>query len=49
MLIIDCHAHIYGEDEQKYPPIDKPYRPAQEAILGKTAQRLWFTKPRGVR
>ena len=29
MLIIDCHAHIYGEDEAKYPPIDKPYRPAK--------------------
>ena len=27
MLIIDCHAHIYGDDETKYPPIDKPYRP----------------------
>jgi predicted TIM-barrel fold metal-dependent hydrolase len=27
MLIIDCHAHIYGEDEKKYPTIDKPYRP----------------------
>ena len=27
MLIIDCHAHIYGEDEQKYPTIEKPYRP----------------------
>ena len=27
MLIIDCHAHIYGEDENKYPTIDKPYRP----------------------
>ena len=27
MLIIDCHAHIYAEDEKKYPPIDKPYRP----------------------
>lgn len=25
--IIDCHAHIYSEDEQKYPPIEKPYRP----------------------
>jgi len=24
---IDCHAHIYGEDEQKYPTIEKPYRP----------------------
>ncbi|MDA0835567.1 MAG: amidohydrolase family protein [Planctomycetota bacterium] len=27
LLIIDCHAHIYGEDETKYPTIDKPYRP----------------------
>ncbi len=27
MLIIDCHAHIYGEDERKYPTIEKPYRP----------------------
>ena len=27
MLIIDCHAHIYGEDEKKYPTIDQPYRP----------------------
>ncbi len=27
MLIIDCHAHIYGEDEKKYPTIEKPYRP----------------------
>jgi predicted TIM-barrel fold metal-dependent hydrolase len=26
-LIIDCHAHIYSEDEKKYPIIDKPYRP----------------------
>lgn len=26
-LIIDCHAHIYGEDEKKYPTIEKPYRP----------------------
>jgi predicted TIM-barrel fold metal-dependent hydrolase len=25
--IIDCHAHIYGEDEAAYPPTDKPYRP----------------------
>jgi len=27
MLVIDCHAHIYGEDEKKYPTIEKPYRP----------------------
>src|SRR6516165_5736262 len=26
-LIIDCHPHIYGEDEKKYPTIEKPYRP----------------------
>lgn len=26
-LIIDCHAHIYGEDETQYPTIAKPYRP----------------------
>ena len=28
-LIIDCHAHIYGEDAKKYPTIEKPYRPPQ--------------------
>jgi predicted TIM-barrel fold metal-dependent hydrolase len=27
VLIIDCHAHIYGEDERKYPTIDNPNRP----------------------
>ena len=27
LLIVDCHAHIYGEDERKYPTIKKPYRP----------------------
>jgi predicted TIM-barrel fold metal-dependent hydrolase len=26
-LIIDCHAHIYSEDEASYRPIAKPYRP----------------------
>lgn len=26
-LIIDCHAHVYGENESKYPPIPQPYRP----------------------
>jgi predicted TIM-barrel fold metal-dependent hydrolase len=25
--IIDCHAHLYSEDEKKYPPIAEPYRP----------------------
>lgn len=24
---IDCHAHIYSDDEQKYPTIEQPYRP----------------------
>jgi len=27
LLVIDCHAHIYGEDERRYPTIEKPYRP----------------------
>ena len=27
MLIIDTHAHIYAQDETRYPPIDKPLRP----------------------
>jgi predicted TIM-barrel fold metal-dependent hydrolase len=26
-LVIDCHAHIYSEDETKYPTIKDPYRP----------------------
>jgi predicted TIM-barrel fold metal-dependent hydrolase len=26
-LIIDCHAHVYGSSESKYPTIAKPYRP----------------------
>jgi predicted TIM-barrel fold metal-dependent hydrolase len=26
-LVIDCHAHLYSEDESKYPPIEQPYRP----------------------
>ena len=29
LLIVDCHAHIYGEDERKYPTIEKPYRPPE--------------------
>ena len=27
--IIDCHAHIYGEDEKTYPTIAEPYRPPE--------------------
>ena len=30
MRIIDCHAHIYGEDEKNYPTIPKPYRPPKD-------------------
>jgi L-fuconolactonase len=26
-LIIDCHAHLYGEDETKYPTRENPNRP----------------------
>lgn len=26
-MIIDTHAHIYSEDETRYPTIEKPYRP----------------------
>ena len=26
-LIVDCHAHVYGTDESKYPTIANPYRP----------------------
>lgn len=25
--IIDCHTHLYGEDEAQFPTIEKPYRP----------------------
>lgn len=28
-LIIDCHAHIYGEDEEQYPTVLNPLRPPQ--------------------
>jgi predicted TIM-barrel fold metal-dependent hydrolase len=27
MLIVDTHAHIYSEDDKRYPPSAKPYRP----------------------
>lgn len=44
MLIVDTHAHIYGNDEKRYPPIDKPFRlPGMKGTLGDlraaTAQR----------
>jgi len=28
-LVIDCHAHIYGEDDRKYPTISEPYPPPE--------------------
>src|SRR5262245_28308891 len=35
MLVIDTHAHIYAEDEKRYPPIDKPLRsPGVKGTLG---------------
>jgi predicted TIM-barrel fold metal-dependent hydrolase len=27
MLIVDAHAHIYSDDDRRYPPISTPYRP----------------------
>src|SRR5262245_37074641 len=45
--IIDAHAHIYSEDEQKYPPIAKPYRPpAGKGTIAHLRQEL---KANGVR
>jgi predicted TIM-barrel fold metal-dependent hydrolase len=26
-MLIDSHAHIYGDDDRLYPPITKPFRP----------------------
>lgn len=46
-LIIDCHAHIYSEDESKYPPIAKPYRPP--AGKGTVAHLRHEMKAAGVR
>ncbi len=28
-LIVDCHAHLYGEDESKYPTRENPNRPPE--------------------
>jgi L-fuconolactonase len=27
LLIVDCHAHVYGTNETNYPTIEHPYRP----------------------
>lgn len=45
--VIDCHAHLYGEDEQKYPPIEKPYRPP--AGTGSISHLRKEVKANGVR
>lgn len=47
LLIIDCHAHIYSEDEKKYPVIEKPYRPP--AGKGTIAHLRETLKANGVR
>jgi predicted TIM-barrel fold metal-dependent hydrolase len=44
--VIDCHAHIYGEDEKTYPPIENPYRPP--AGTGTVAHLRNQTKAAGV-
>lgn len=47
MMIIDCHAHIYGENDRKYPTIDEPYRPPQGK--GTVAHLQQEMKQNGVR
>ena len=47
MLIIDCHAHIYSDDEKQYPPIEKPFRPPQGT--GTVAHLRREMKANGVR
>src|SRR5262245_3003351 len=39
MLIIDCHAHPYSDDTQKYPPVaKKPFLNAPPKGIGTVAQ-----------
>lgn len=45
--IVDCHAHIYGEDDEIYPIIEKPYRPP--AGKGTVAHLRQELKAAGVR
>jgi predicted TIM-barrel fold metal-dependent hydrolase len=45
--IVDCHAHIYSEDEKTYPVIEKPYRPpAEKGTIAHLRQEM---KAAGVR
>jgi predicted TIM-barrel fold metal-dependent hydrolase len=46
-LVIDSHAHIYGEDETTYPTIEKPNRPP--AGTGTVAHLLRTMRASGVR
>ncbi len=45
--VIDCHAHIYSDDEKLYPTIEKPYRPP--AGKGTIAHLRQEMKAAGVR
>jgi predicted TIM-barrel fold metal-dependent hydrolase len=45
-LIIDCHAHLYGEDETKYPTRENPNRPPNG--LGNLAHLKREMKANGV-
>jgi hypothetical protein len=47
LLVIDCHAHIYSEDEAAYPTIENPYRPPRGT--GTVAHLLHEMKANGVR
>jgi len=49
LVIVDCHAHIYGtpEDEKRYPTIAKPLRPP--AGTGTVAHLIKNMKDNGVR
>jgi predicted TIM-barrel fold metal-dependent hydrolase len=46
MLICDTHAHIYSEDETRYPPAPKPLRPP--AAVGTVANLERVTKANAV-
>ncbi|HYL34552.1 MAG TPA: amidohydrolase family protein [Bryobacteraceae bacterium] len=46
MLILDTHAHIYSEDESRYPPGPKPYRPP--GTSGSVANLKRVTQASGV-
>jgi predicted TIM-barrel fold metal-dependent hydrolase len=46
MLILDTHAHIYAEDETRYPPAPKPLRPP--GTSGSVANLERVTRASGV-